>query len=99
MSDYYVTPVIMTEFFKNTKIKDLTLDEVSSNLQEAIIEDPELSDTTNISVKAKDESGSKEPVIHLIGKVASEADRARAQEIIEKNTSNCMKVANELAVE
>ncbi|MCF7949727.1 MAG: hypothetical protein K9M94_14150 [Spirochaetia bacterium] len=99
MNDYYVSPVIMTEFFKNTKIKDLTLDEISNNLQEAIIEDPELSDTTNIAVKAKNESDSKEPVIHLIGKVASEADRARAKEIIEKNTSNSIKVANELAIE
>lgn len=99
MNDYYVTPVIMTEFFKNTKVKDLTLDELSNNLQEAIIEDPELSDTTNISVKARDESGSKEPVVHLIGKAASESERARAQEIIEKNTSNSMQVANELAVE
>lgn len=99
MSDYYVTPVIMTEFFKNTRIKDLSLDDISNNLQEAIIEDPELTDTTNISVKARDESGSKEPVIHLIGKVKSEADKARAQEIIEKNTRSEMKVANELKVE
>jgi len=89
----------MTEFFKNTKIKDLILDEISNNLQEAIIEDPELADTTNIAVKAKTESGSQEAVIHLIGKAASEADRARAQEIIEKNTSNSIKVANELATE
>jgi hypothetical protein len=99
MNDYYVSPVIMTEFFKKTKFKDLSLDEIEHNLQEAIIEDPELSNTTNISVKAKDESGSKEPVIHLIGKVKNEADQARAQEIIEKNTHNEMKVANELVVE
>ncbi|MFW5711634.1 MAG: hypothetical protein ACOCXF_02360 [bacterium] len=99
MSDYYVTPVIMTEFFKNTPIKNLSLDDVSNNLQEAIIEDPELSDSTNISVKARDESGSKEPVIHLIGKVKSEADKARAQEIIEKNTRSEIKVVNELAVD
>ena len=69
----------MTEFFKNTKIKDLILDEISNNLQKAIIEDPELADTTNIAVKAKTESGS--------------------QEIIENNTSNSIKVANELATE
>lgn len=99
MSEYYVTPVIMTEFFKSTRINDLSLGDISNNLQEAIIEDPELSDTSNISVKAEDESGSKEPVIHLIGKVNSAADKARAQEIIEKNTSNEIKVANELAVE
>ncbi len=99
MSDFYVTPVIMTEFFKHTRIKDLSLDDISNNLQEAIIEDPELSDTTNISVKAEDESGSKQPVIHLIGKVPSESGKARAQEIIEKNTHNEMKVANELVVE
>jgi len=89
----------MTEFFKKTKIKDLSLDEIAHNLQEAIIEDPELADSTNISVKAEDKSGSKEAVIRLIGKVTSNSDRARAQEIIEKNTSNELKVANELAVE
>lgn len=99
MSDYYATPVMITEFFKNIRIKDLALDEISNNLQEAIIEDPELSDTTNISVKAEDERGSKEPVIHLIGKVKNEAEKARAQEIIEKNTRNEMKVANELVRE
>ncbi len=98
MSDYYVTPVIITEFFKNTRIKDLSLDNISNNLQEAIIEDPEITDTTNISVKAKTDSSSKGPVIHLIGKVSSEADKARAQEIIEKNTRNEMKVTNELVV-
>ena len=99
MNDYYVSPVIMTEFFKKTKIKDLSLGEIAHNLQEAIIEDPELADTTNVSVKAEDESASKEAVLHLIGKVSSEADKARAQEIIEKNTSNEMKIANELTVE
>jgi len=99
MNDYYISPVIMTEFFKKTKIKDLSLDEIAHNLQEAIIEDPELADSTNISVKAEDKSGSKEAVIRLIGKVTSNSDRARAQEIIEKNTSNELKVANDLAVE
>ena len=97
MNDYYVSPVIMTEFFKKTQIKDLSLGDISNNLQEAIIEDPELTDTTNISVKAEDTRGSKEPVIRLIGKVNSEADKAR--EIIEKNTRNEMKVANELVLE
>src|SRR6056297_715037 len=99
MNDYYISPVIMTEFFKKTKIKDLSLDEMAHNLQEAIIEDPELSDSTNISVTGEKESGSKEAVIRLIGKVTSNSDRARAQEIIEKNTSNELKVANDLAVE
>ena len=99
MSDFYVTPVIMTEFFKNTQIKDLSLDDISNNLQEAIIEDPELTDNTNISVKARNESSYKETVIHLIRKVKSEADKARDKEKKEKNTRSEMKVANELTVE
>jgi len=91
----------MTEFFKKAKIKDLSLDEISNNLQEAIIEDPELSDTTNISVKAEDEDEgeTKESVIHLIGKVKNEKDKARAQEIVEKNTGREMEISNELKVE
>ncbi len=99
MNDYYITPVIMTKFFKKAKIKDLSLDEISNNLQEALIEDPELSDTTNISVKAEGEGETKEPVIHLIGKVKNEKDKARAQEIVEKNTGREMEISNELKVE
>ncbi len=61
-------------------------------IQKAIQEDPEIAREVNISVNVQKEE------IHLIGKVGSGKNKARAQELAEINSQRKMKVVNELVV-
>ncbi len=65
-------------------------------LMEAIIQDPEIGDATNISVIVKKEDG--ERVIHLLGKLDTEKERDRALELAETNSKKQYKVVNEIVL-
>jgi len=65
-------------------------------LMEAIVQDPEIGDATNISVVIKKEDGDR--VIHLLGKLDSEKERDRALELAETNSKSKYKVVNEIVL-
>lgn len=92
-------PVVVTKFFKERDLFGLALDEIEGKLMDAVIEDPELEDTTNISVDIEEKGAFKDHLVHIIGKVKNNEDRDRVQEIVEKNTRKEMKISNELVVE
>jgi hypothetical protein len=92
-------PVVITKFFKERDLFGLSLDEIEQKLMDAVIEDPELEDTTNISIDIEDKGAFKEHLVHIIGKVKTKDDKDRVQEIVEKNTRKELKISNELAVE
>ena len=92
-------PVVVTKFFKERDLFGLSLDEIEKKLMDAIIEDPELDNTTNISVNIEEKGAFKDHLVHIIGKVKTKDDRDRVEEIVEKNTREEMKISNELVVE
>jgi osmotically-inducible protein OsmY len=66
--------------------------ELEKYLMQAIIDDPLIGDKTNISVEHEDGD------LHLIGKVDSEDEKSRAEEIVKVNTREEKTVVNELTV-
>jgi hypothetical protein len=67
-------------------------------IQEAIIQDPIITDSNNVSVSFNDKALGKGE-IRLIGKVGSDEQKQRAQELAESNTTDKIEVINELVVE
>ena len=65
-------------------------------LLEAFVEDPEISDSTNISVTF-DDTQMKE--LHLIGTVDDEKSLKRAEELARENSGKDITVVNDLIVE
>jgi len=68
-------------------------------VQEAIVQDPEIEDSSNISVAIKDGGLLGKDELHLIGKVGSEKQKKRAQALAESNTKRQVHVVNEIVVE
>ena len=68
-------------------------------VQEAIVQDPEIEDSPNVSVKLKDGGLLGKDELHLIGKVGSERQKRRAQALAESNTKRQVHVVNEIVVE
>jgi hypothetical protein len=66
-------------------------------IQEAIIQDPIIEDSDNVSVSF-DDKGLGKGEIHLIGKVGSEKQKQRAQELAEINSKDRVTVVNEIVV-
>ena len=66
-------------------------------VQEAIIHDPIIEDSDNVSVSLKKKGLGKEE-IHLIGKVGTEKQKQRARELAESNTTDKIEVINEIVV-
>ena len=66
--------------------------ELEKYLMRAIFEDPLIGNKTNISLKHEDGD------LHLIGKVGSEEEKARAEEIVKVNTREEKPVVNELVI-
>jgi len=66
-------------------------------IQEAIYHDPIIEDSDKVSVSFKDKGFSKRE-IHLIGKVGSEKQKQRAQELAEINSKDKVTVVNEIIV-
>ncbi|MFP4564621.1 MAG: BON domain-containing protein [Spirochaetia bacterium] len=67
-------------------------EELEKHLMKAIIDDPLIRDKTNISVKHEDGD------LHLIGKVGSEDEKQRVEEIVKVNTREEKTIVNELTV-
>jgi hypothetical protein len=66
-------------------------------IQEAIYHDPIIEDSDNVSVFFK-EKGLGKGEIHLIGKVGSEKQKQRAQELAVTNSKDKVTVVNEIVV-
>ncbi|MFW5801703.1 MAG: BON domain-containing protein [Spirochaeta sp.] len=77
--------------------RETDLNELQKHLQDALTEDPIITDPTNISVNL--EKNDKKPHLVLIGKVHSEKEKQRAEEILSVNTGDKVTIANELSVE
>lgn len=71
---------------------------LQEKVQEAIEEDPTIQDSSKISVTCTKGGLFKKAKIHLIGKVNSEKDRQRAEEIAVTNSGKT-EVVNEILVE
>lgn len=67
-------------------------------IQKAIIQDPIIEDSDKISVSFEDK-GLGKGEIHLIGKVGSDKQKQRAQELAEINSKTRVDVINEIIVE
>ena len=84
-------------FFKINRWNTNSLEQLKTELLEAIAEDPRIGDATNIGMEF-DTPASKVERIRLVGRVESEAERQRARRIVEVNTHDEVVVENELAV-
>ncbi len=73
-------------------------EELEKNLMQALIDDPEIGDSTNITVNFDPFANSKKGKIELLGKVESELDKNRAEEIAKVNTKDEVEVLNNLNV-
>jgi hypothetical protein len=67
-------------------------------VQDAIIHDPEIEDSDNISVKIKDGGLLGKDEMHLIGRVGSEKQKQRAQQLAASNTKRQVHIVNEIVV-
>jgi hypothetical protein len=65
-------------------------------LLEAIFQDPQIRNVTNVSVVIDDAKGSM--TVHLLGKVPAERGRQRAAEIVRNNVPDDAVVVNELGI-
>lgn len=83
-----IVPALQGEAWRSIPEKEL-----EQYLMQAIVDDPLIVDKTNISVKHEDGD------LHLIGKVGSEDEKSRAEEIVKVNTREEKTVVNELAVD
>jgi hypothetical protein len=70
--------------------------QLEKKIMEAIIQDPEIGDATNVSVVVKKENNM--PFIHLLGKLETEKERDRAHELADKNTPINFQVINEIVL-
>lgn len=72
-------------------------EQLKRELLKAIVEDPEIDDSTNIGLDITHEKD-KVSEIAIVGAVSSERDRQRAQRIVEVNTHDEVAIRNELKV-
>jgi hypothetical protein len=70
--------------------------QLEKKLMEAIIQDPEIGDATNVSVIVKKENGTR--FVHLLGKLETEKERDRACELADTNTPIDFEVINEIVL-
>ena len=82
-----IVPALQGEAWRSIPEKEL-----EKHLIKAIIDDPLIGDKTNISVEHEDGD------LHLIGKVGSEDEKQRAEEIVRVNTREEKTIVNELTV-
>ena len=90
------TPPAVALAFTNTSWRAMKTDEVKKNLLDAIVEDPEIGSSTNIAVNVHAGVVGADPEIELVGKVDSEKDKARAEEIARVNTGGEAAITNNL---
>lgn len=97
MSSHQIPPIAVRAFTEKFWHK-MTKEELEQKLMDVILEDPELVDTTNISVQYTPKSKSEDGVIELIGSVKSEQDKRRVEEIAKVNTREEIEIKNSLKV-
>ena len=73
--------------------------ELEAKIQKAIAEDPEIIEASKISVYLKKGGLFRKTEIHLIGKVSSDLDKKRAQQLAEYNISKKIVLVNDIKVE
>jgi hypothetical protein len=69
---------------------------LEKRILKAIIEDPEIEDVTNVSAVVTEKG--RERIIQLIGRLSSEKEKQRAQELAESNSSRRFRVINDIIV-
>ena len=72
--------------------------DLQKKLLNAIQQDAEITDPTNISVNVEKQHG-KTGKIELFGEVNNESDKSRAEEIVRKNTDHNIKVINSIKID
>lgn len=82
-----IMPALQGEAWRSIPEKEL-----EKHLMQAIIDDPLIRDKTNISVNHEDGD------LHLVGKVDSDDEKQRAEEIVRVNTREEKVIVNELSV-
>lgn len=73
-------------------------EKLREKLLEAIKQDPGIDDVTNISITVDAKGLLKNKKIELFGKVESEKDKTRAQEIVELNVEQGTTIENNLKI-
>ena len=69
---------------------------VRKRILEAVVEDPEVDDGTNVSVTFEDREATE---LHLIGTVADEPSKKRAEALAREHGGETIKVVNDLLIE
>ncbi|MFW5827641.1 MAG: hypothetical protein ACOCU4_06095 [Alkalispirochaeta sp.] len=95
MSTNPTPPAAATAFMK-TSWRTMQTHDIKQNLLEAIVEDPEIGHSTNITVNIRAGSQGSGPEIELVGKVDSEKDKARTEEVVRVNTAGEASITNNL---
>jgi hypothetical protein len=90
------TPPAVALAFTDTSWKAMEIQEIKKHLLEAIVEDPEIGRSTNIAVNVRAGAGGTDPEIELAGKVDSDKDKARAEEVVRINTRDEAEITNNL---
>jgi hypothetical protein len=73
--------------------------ELHEKLLAALREDPELTDTTNISITIGDTALSGKKKIEIFGKLNNEREKSRAEEIIRLKTDKDSAIINNIKVD
>ncbi len=73
--------------------------ELEAHVQKAIADDPEIVDASKISVYLKKGGLFRKAELHLIGKVSSDLDKKRAQQLAEYNMTKKVVLVNDIKVE
>lgn len=97
MSTNPTPPAVATAFMK-TSWRAMKIHDIKQNLLEAIVEDPEIGHSTNITVDVRAGAEGSDPEIELVGKVDSEKDKARTEEVARVNTAGEASITNNLIV-
>ena len=92
------TPPVAVFAFQQTSWKKMELKELRSQLFDAITEDPQIGNASNIAVNVHSGDSGADPIIELAGKVDTAQDKARAGQIVAVNTGDEAKVTNNLVV-
>lgn len=88
----------LSPFFETNMWSTTTASRLREELMKAIAQDPEITKKDNISVVIEDQTPKEIKEIGLVGEVADENERRRAEQIVQVNTKNEVPVNNQLHV-
>jgi osmotically-inducible protein OsmY len=92
------TPPALAHAFLTRPWNKMNSNELRSNLVQAFAEDPEIQDASNIAVNIKGDVGS-DTTVELVGKVKSQLDASRAEQIVRVNTGGEAAIRNDLVIQ